>query len=142
MISAAHVGRTYPATRPYVVSRAKVAEFAAALGDESPAYRDEEAIAPPTFAAVLAAEAWGALFGDPDLDLSLERTVHGDQRFTWTRPLRVGDEVASTLGIDKVVARGNAAFVTVTVDLRTTDGEHVCSAASTLVHTWPEGGDA
>ena len=33
MISDIHVGRTYPPTVPYVVSAAKLAEFAQALGD-------------------------------------------------------------------------------------------------------------
>ena len=55
-ISPEHVGRSYPATKPYRVSRAKIAEFATALGDQNPAYFDEDSpIAPPTFAAVIAA---------------------------------------------------------------------------------------
>ena len=44
-------------------------------------------------AAVLAARAWGAMFADPELDVALHRTIHGDQRFTWLRPLRAGDVV-------------------------------------------------
>ena len=35
MITDSHIGRTYPATDPYVVSAAKVAEFAAAGGDSN-----------------------------------------------------------------------------------------------------------
>ena len=137
-ISDAHVGKTYPATPPYVVSRAKVAEFANALGSAEAAYFDDDPIAPPTFAAVLASDAWGALFADPELDLQLKRTVHTDQRFLWQRPLQVGDTVVATLSIDKVRTRGNSAFITVSVQLSTTDGDEVCTAVSTLLHTWPE----
>jgi acyl dehydratase len=138
MISDAHVGRTYPPTAPYLVSAAKVAEFAAALGDAgNPAYTGPDAVAPPTFAAALSSAAWGAMFDDPELELSLSSTVHTDQRFTWHRPLRVGDAVTATLTIDRVRARGTSAFISITVTLDA-DGERVCDAASTLLHSWPE----
>ncbi|HHU38599.1 MAG TPA: MaoC family dehydratase [Propionibacterium sp.] len=137
MITDAHVGRSYPPTEPYVVSREKIAEFADALGDDNPAYRGSSPVAPPTFAAVLAARAWGNLFGDPELDMKLAQTIHGDQRFEWTRQLRAGDSVTATLSIDKVRARGNTAFISVSVALDAA-GEAVCHAISTLVHTWPE----
>ena len=135
-ISEEHVGRSYPATAPYQVSRAKIAEFAAALGDAvNPAYTGTEPIAPPTFAVVLAAAAWDAMFADPDLELSLSRTVHADQRFAWQRPLRAGDEVTATLRIEKVRARGPMAIITIAVDLATAAGEELCTATSTLMHT-------
>ncbi len=142
MISDTHIGRTYPPTAPYVVSSAKVAEFAAALGEPAnPAYLGDDAIAPPTFAVVLSSAAWGAMFDDPELDLSLSRTVHTDQRFSWQRPLRVGDTVQATLSIDKVRARGTSAFITINVALDAA-GERVCDATSTLLHTWPSEGVA
>jgi acyl dehydratase len=135
-ISEEHVGRSYPATAPYQVSRAKIAEFAAALGDaDAPAYSGPDAVAPPTFAVVLAAAAWDAMFDDPELGLRLRRTVHVDQRFTWQRPLRAGDEVVATLTIEKVRARGATAILGIAVDLATVDGEPLCTAASTLMHT-------
>ncbi len=142
MISETHVGRTYPPTEPYLVSAAKVSEFAAALGDaDNPAYSGPDAVAPPTFAVVLSSAAWGAMFDDPELELSLSSTVHTDQRFTWRRPLRVGDAVTATLSIDRVRARGTSAFISITVALDA-GGERVCDAASTLLHSWPEKGDA
>lgn len=45
-------------------------------------------MAPPTFAIVIGAQAWDALFGDEELGLALMRTMHADQRFDWVRPLR------------------------------------------------------
>jgi len=137
-IADSHAGRVYPKTAPYEVSRAKIAEFAAALGDDNPAYTGASPIAPPTFAAVLAASAWGALFDDPDLGMSLARTVHVDQRFAWTRPLRAGDQVSAVLQIEKVRVRGATAFVTIAVTLEDATGAEVCRATSTLMHTAEE----
>ncbi|MGC3993948.1 MAG: MaoC family dehydratase N-terminal domain-containing protein [Propionicimonas sp.] len=138
-ISEEHIGRTYPATAPYEVGRAKISEFAAALGDaDNPAYSGTDPVAPPTFAVVLASAAWGAMFDDPELGLSLSRTVHVDQRFAWTRPLRAGDEVTATLTIEKVRARGTTAIIGIAVALSTTDGEALCTASSTLMHTSEE----
>ena len=130
-----HAPRVYPPTAPYEVSPALIAEFAAALGDANPAYAGPDAIAPPTFAAVLAASAWDALFADPDLGLSLARTVHVDQCFDWARPLRAGDQVSATLSLDKVRARGATAFINITVTLTDGVGAEVCRAASTLMHS-------
>ncbi|MDO5737404.1 MAG: MaoC family dehydratase N-terminal domain-containing protein [Propionibacteriaceae bacterium] len=133
-ISEEHAGRTYPPSAPYRVSAAKIAEFAAALGDDNPAYAGDDAIAPPTFAAVIAAQAWGAIFEDDELGLALHRTMHADQRFQFARPLRDGDDVVATLSIERVRTRGNLDMVTVVVDL-VVDGSTACTARSTLMHT-------
>lgn len=134
-ISDAHVGRTYPATAPYEVSLAKIAEFAAALGDDNPAYQGPHAIAPPTFVAVVSATAWEAMFADPELDLALRRIVHGDQRFSYTRALRAGDTITAILSIDKVRVRAGSEIISSSVLVRTTDGEQICTATSTFFHS-------
>jgi len=131
-------GFSYPPTAPYVVTAGKIHEFATALGDASPAYSRDTPDAPPTFAAVLAADAWGNLFNDQELDLALKRTIHYDQKFAYTRPMRAGDVVTATLTIDKVRVRGNTAFITVSVLLATTAGEELCTATSTLLHTFQD----
>ena len=38
-----YIGKTYPPSAPYEVSRVKLAEFADAIGDRSPLYRDRAA---------------------------------------------------------------------------------------------------
>lgn len=137
-ITAEHVGRTYPPAPAYRVSRAKIHEFAEALGDPAGSYRGEQAIAPPTFAAVIAAQAWSALFDDPELGLALHRTMHGDQLFEFHSPLRDGDDVVATLSIERVRNRGALDMVTVAVDLAV-DGRTACTARSTLMHTREDG---
>lgn len=137
-ISPAHAGRSYPATEPYQVSRAKIAEFAAALSDDNPAYRvstaSPEPIAPPTFAAVIAFRAWDAMFTDPELGLALHRTIHTEQGFNWLRPLRAGDEVTATLTIDKVRTRGGSDMIQSSIVLQSVEGEQICVATGTFLH--------
>ncbi len=130
------MGVQWSPTAPYPITEVKVREFARAVGESIP---DGGPVpVPPTFAVVLAMAAWDGLYNDPELDLRLDHTVHGDQRFDWRRPLRVGDEVTATLRVDKVRSRGLTAFITVSVDLATVAGELLVTASSTLVHTWQE----
>lgn len=133
-ITADHAGRRYPPTPAYEVSAAKIAEFARALGDDSPAYFGEQPIAPPTFVAVISSAAWEAMFDDPELDLALRRIVHGDQRFTYQRPLRAGDVVHATLTIDRVRNRDTSDIISSSAEVETVDGELICTAEATFFH--------
>ena len=134
-ITEAHAGRRYPPNDPYQVSAAKIAEFAVALGDDNPRYRGESPIAPPTFAAVICAPAWNQLFSDPELEISRERIVHGDQRFTFFRPFRAGDVVIATVTIEKVRVRTGSELVSAVVDMSSRDGEQICSSQATFYHS-------
>src|SRR5689334_22615425 len=105
------VGRTYPPTAPYEVGREKIREFAEAVGDPNPVYTDPEAakalghpdvVAPPTFPFVITYKASGQVVLDPELGLDYSRVVHGDQKFTYTRPVRAGDRLSVTVTIDGI----------------------------------------
>ena len=104
-----HAGKVYEPTEPYEVTRVKLAEFAAAVGEPDP-LEEAHPTAPPTFAAVVTNAAWDALFTDPELDLSLRRVVHPDQQFRYARPLRSGDVVTATLRI-RSASRNSASSV-------------------------------
>jgi len=134
-ISEVHAGRNYPATAPYQVSAAKIAEFASALDDDSSSYRGDDPIAPPTFIAVITTPAWELMFDDPELELALPRIVHGDQRFNYVRPLRAEDVVTGTLTIDKVRVRGAVEIISASVEVTTVEGEPVCTAQATFLHS-------
>lgn len=138
MISRDHVGRSYPPTQAYLVTRERIEAFAAALRDGNPAYAGDDAIAPPTFVMMISAAAWAAMFDDPGLGLSLSRTVHIEQRFAWARPLRAGDEVTAALSITGVRVRNQLEMITIAVEVDTVAGEHVCTATSNLYHTREE----
>lgn len=137
-----YVGRTFPASEPYEVSRIKIAEFAAAIGDPNPVYRDKaeaqaagypDVIAPPTFAIVVAMAASGTALADPGLGLNYAMVVHGEQRFGYTRPLTAGDVVTAQPTITEIRDAGRNVMLTTSTEIRTTAGELVCTAVSTVV---------
>jgi acyl dehydratase len=137
-----YAGRTFPAAAPYEVSRVKIAEFADAIGDPNPLYRDKAAaqaagyadvIAPPTFAIVISMAGAASAVADPGLGLNYAMVVHGEQRFEYTRQLRAGDVVTAQATISDIRDAGRNVLMTTQTELRTVDGEHVCTAHSTLV---------
>jgi acyl dehydratase len=137
-----YVGRTFPATAPDEVSRVKVAEFADAIGDPNPVFHDlaaaqaagyPDVIAPPTFAVVVAMASSRTAVGDPGLGLNYAMVVHGEQRFDYSRPLHAGDMVTAQSTISAIREVGSITMLTTETQIRTVDGEHVCTGFSTLV---------
>jgi acyl dehydratase len=135
-------GRSYPATAPYLVGREKVREFARAVLSTSPLNLDPEAaraagyadvVAPPTFATVVQDATLQQLLADPDAAIDFTRVVHGDQRFTFTRPIVAGDELTATLTVTSVKSLGGHSMVTAESSIADATGAHVVTATSTLV---------
>jgi acyl dehydratase len=136
------VGRSYPPSAVYEVGRAKIAEFAAAIGEDDPVHRNADAaraaghpdvVAPPTFAIVVSLEAAFVVLSDPGVGLDYSRVVHGEQKFIHHRPIRAGDRLIATTTIDAVRSVAGNDLLTTRVDLATEDGEAVCTATSMLV---------
>ncbi|HLV72642.1 MAG TPA: MaoC family dehydratase N-terminal domain-containing protein [Vulgatibacteraceae bacterium] len=134
------IGRSFPPTEPYEVSRVKIREFADAIGDPNPLYRDQEAakaaghpdvIAPPTFPIVVS--LGNAALADPDLNLNYAMVVHGEQRFEYTRPMRAGDVVTCTSTITEIKSIGNNEKMVIETDIKTVEGEHICKTYNTIV---------
>jgi acyl dehydratase len=139
-------GRTYPPTDPYEVGREKIREFADAIGDPNPAYRDQTAaeklgypdvIAPPTFPVVLSMRAGIQVIADPALGLDYTRVVHGEQRFVYTRPVRAGDRLVVVVTVENIQSKAGNDFLTTRGEVSTVDGEHVVTTYSTLVARGP-----
>jgi acyl dehydratase len=138
----AFVGRTYPPSPPYLVSREKIAEFADAVGDPNPAYRSVEAaralghrdvVAPPTFAIVVTSRASAQAMFDPDLGLDYSRVVHGEQSFTYERPVMAGDRLVVVSSVENIRSAAGNDLLTLRAEVSTVDGERVCTARSTVV---------
>ncbi|MDX6313861.1 MAG: hypothetical protein QOF84_3116 [Streptomyces sp.] len=141
------VGRTYPPTAPYEVGREKIREFAEAVGDPNPVYTDPDAakafghpdvIAPPTFPFLITYKAAGQVVLDPELGLDFGRVVHGDQKFSYTRPVRAGDRLSVTVAIDAIKSLAGNDVIDVRGDVRDESGEHVVTALMKLVSRAPE----
>lgn len=135
-------GKVYPPAPPYLVGREKVREFARAVFSEAPLHHDIEAakaagyadiIAPPTFPIVLQTSLLPNILGDPEADIALDRIVHGEQRFSYTRPVVAGDELTATMRIVSVRQAGGHTMLTSSTDVVDARGEHVVTTTSTLV---------
>jgi acyl dehydratase len=136
------VGRRYPPGEPYRVSREKIREFADAIGDEDPLYREPEAarragyrdvIAPPTFLTLVTMRSLRVVTDDPELGLDYARMVHGDQSFAHRRPVTAGEKVLVTTTVDDITARAGNDFLTVRAEIATDGGEPVCTGSARLV---------
>ncbi|MCF6507740.1 MaoC family dehydratase [Blastococcus sp. MG754426] len=140
------VGRSYPPSAVYEVGRAKIAEFAAAVGATDRVHHDAEAaraaghadvIAPPTFAIVVSLEAAFVVLADDEVGLDYSRVVHGEQKFTHHRPIRAGDRLVATTTIDAARTVAGNDLLTARVELATEAGEAVCTSTSMLVARGP-----
>ena len=141
------VGRSYPPTEAYEVGREKIREFAQAVGDDNPAYTDPEAakalghpdvIAPPTFVFAITYKAAGQVIEDPKLGLDYTRVVHGDQKFTYTRPVRAGDRLTVTSTIEAIKSLAGNDILDIRGEVVDEAGEHVVTAWTKLVARGPE----
>ncbi len=136
------VDRAFAPTAPYLVGREKVREFARAVFATDPQHTDPDAaralgyadvVAPPTFAMVIQDLTLQQLLGEPDSGIALERTVHAEQRFRYTRPIVAGDELTAQLTVTGIRAFGKGAMVTSEADIRDVSGDHVVTAVSVLL---------
>ena len=135
-------GKAYPSTAPYTVGREKVREFARAVLAESPLHHDADiaraagyadVVAPPTFPIVVQDLTLQQLLADESAAVDFSRVVHGDQRFSYTRPIVAGDELVGTMTVTSVKSLGGNSMVTSSTEIVDAEGAHVVTAISTLV---------
>lgn len=136
------VERAFPPAAPYLVGREKVREFARAVFATAPLHHDPEVaraagyadvVAPPTFPIVVAEATLQQLLAEPDAGIDFSRVVHGDQRFTYSRPIVAGDELTATLRVTSIKTLGGNSMVTSESSMVDARGEHVVTSVSTLV---------
>jgi len=122
------------------VERGAVRRFALAIGDSHPYYLDEDAarasrhgglIAPPTFPVTF---EYGSIEG---LRLPSAGLIHGEQTFTYARPLRIGERLACTIELrdtyEKQGGRGLLTFLVFIREGRDEAGEIPFSAQAVIV---------
>lgn len=136
------LGRAFPPTAPYRVGREKVREFSRAVFATDPQHDDPAAaqalgyadvVAPPTFAMVIQDITLQQLLSEPDSGIVLERVVHAEQRFRYTRPIVAGDELSAVLTVSGIRAFGKGAMVTSEAEITDAAGDHVVTATSVLL---------
>ncbi len=134
--------RAFAPVAPYLVGREKVREFARAVLATAAIHHDPEAaraagfadvVAPPTFPIVVAEATLQQLLAEPDAGIDFGRVVHGDQRFSYTRPLVAGDELTATLRVTSIKSLGGNSMITSETAMVDAAGAHVVTSISTLV---------
>ena len=135
-------GRVFAPTDPYLVGREKIREFARAVFatntvnydvDAARAAGHSDLVAPSTFPIVIQERTLAQLLAEPDAGIDFTRVVHGDQRFTYTRPIVAGDELTAILTVASVKSLGGHSMVTAVSEIVDAMGAHVVTATSTLV---------
>ncbi|MGA8845651.1 MAG: MaoC family dehydratase N-terminal domain-containing protein [Nocardioides sp.] len=121
------IGRTYPPTPPYEVTRESVAGFAASLGQDY-----DGGPAPLTFPIVPAFTAMMGFLAAEKIDLA--RVVHGEQNFSYQRPVVAGDRLSVSLTVETLRQIGGNDIVGTTSAVTDASGSLVCTATATLVH--------
>jgi acyl dehydratase len=135
------VGKVYPALT-LTVEREHVARFADSVGEDEAVFHDADAaraagypeqLAPPTFVTCMQIMASAQIAADPDLGLDYSRVVHGEQGYTWRRPVRVGDELKAVPRIADIRSKGPLEFVVVESEITDASGEVVMTGRTTLL---------
>jgi len=137
-ISTDAVGKTYaPAT--YAVGREKIREYALAVGERNPLHLDvaharrkgyRDLVAPPMFCVVYCGPALGPVMFDPEVGIDFARLLHSAQEFRWGPLVVAGDEIATTMTVKDISARGEMGFYTFESVSSNQSGATVC------VGTW------
>jgi acyl dehydratase len=135
----------FPIVR-YEVSRAKIAEYVAAIGDANPLHNDplsaqeagyRDIVAPPTFAAVFSSTPFRRALADPEWvarsTIDPSRILHGEQRYEFTRPVMPGDRLLVQCIVSEVVEKERFVLLRMAQCVDDEHGERVLDGTMTLV---------
>lgn len=117
----------------------QVGAYVEATGDDPDRWR---CFAPPSFAGALLFAVAPAFLADPIVVGEVRSVLHGEQTFTWHRPLQIGRPLSVTGTVERVRSRGGAAFIT--FGLEVVGAEPIMAGRSTFVastETAPTGSD-
>jgi acyl dehydratase len=121
------------------VELGKIREFARAVKDDKPAYRDGT-LAPPTFLMTLA--HWIGDMGQTRTAVKLDyrRLLHGEQEFEYLRPIRAGDVLTFRSRTKDVFEKagkrgGKMLFIIGETEFKNQRGEVVAYSRNTLIET-------
>jgi len=143
MIDKKWIGHELPAAT-MTVERGRVRFFAQAIGETNPVHSDVEAaraagypdlLAPPTFLFSVDLEAGNNSGLLQKLNIPLEKLLHGEQGFTYHRPVCAGDTITVQSRVDDIYAKKDGALEFVVKTSRATNqkGELVAELRSTIV---------
>lgn len=146
------VGDSIRSVEGFTVEAGKVAEFAAALGDDDPIYRDPKAAtergyerrpAPPTFTRTAMFPRYrpeGAHRLGMDIGFDIRYELHGEQSYEFTRAVYVGDTLSATTTLTDAYERegrqgGTMTFAVLETEFVDEDDAPVLTERQTVIET-------
>jgi acyl dehydratase len=126
----------------FPVVRQQVLQFADAIGEDDPVFRDPEAakaagypeqLAPPTFVTKMQIMTSGQAVVDQELGLDYSRVVHGEQEYVWVRPVFVGDVLTAVPRIADIFAKKSNEYLVIEAEIKDARGETVAVGRTTLI---------
>ena len=142
------VGDPVRTVEGFTVEPGKVEEFARAIGDEDPVYRDPEVARDRGFEAVPAPLTFVRTSDFPryrtgaevELGFRPEYRLHGEQAYEYDRPLVVGDTLTGETVVVDAYERegrrgGTMTFAEVETEYRDASGERVLVSRATVIET-------
>lgn len=123
------VGRTYQ-TEPFEVTEDSIRAYMQAVGDTG---QESDLVAPPTFAMVYGFDAYWQLWRDQEVALDVAHLVHGEQSFTFHRPVRPGDRIRTMGRITDISSRGAMQLVTFEARAEDAEGRPVSDATALFI---------
>jgi acyl dehydratase len=125
----------------YVVGREKIREYADAVKNDDPAYRDEAVAeelghkslpAPLTFISIFGYQAQSAFFDNANIGITDMKIVQVDQVIKFIKPIHAGDTLFCDVYVDSV-RQSHGADIIVTKNIVTNDkGDVVQETYTTL----------
>ena len=135
----AMVGRETEAGTETITADA-VRQFADAIGDNNPVYRDAAAAERAGFAGIPALPTFvtriRVSFAESGLDPTRSQVLHGEQEYEYNRPIVVGDTIRMRHRIASIrqsARAGNMAIMTIEQLGDTPEGERVVTGRSTAI---------
>jgi len=123
------VGRRYESS-PFQVTEASIRAYMQAVGDLA---EDGELVAPPAYAMVYGFDPYWQLWTDQEVALDVAHLVHGEQRFTFHRPVRPGDRITTEGRITGISERAGMEYGPFEVPARDAGDRPVADATALFI---------
>lgn len=122
----------------FEVEKGHIRRFAEALGDTNPIFTDTEYAQSCGYANVIAPPTFPTTFRVPmPIDVDYARFLHGEQAYSYTRPIVAGDVIRCVSKVanvfEKKTSLGEVTFLVTELIGTDPQGNHVFTATSTAI---------
>jgi len=122
----------------FEVEKGHIRRFAEAIGDDNPLFNDEAHAKSCGYPSVLAPPTFPTTFRVPmPIDVDYARFLHGEQEYSYTRPIVAGDVIRCVSRIanvfEKTTSLGEVTFLVTELIGTDTQGAPVFTATSTAI---------